>query len=374
MTQRIAIVFGTRPEAIKMAPLAIALKKRPEFETLVCVSAQHRAMLDQVLDIFQLQPDIDLDLMRPNQTLPELTGRVITGVHDALKDFQPHHILVHGDTTTALGAGLAAFYLRAKVGHVEAGLRSFDLQRPWPEEMNRVVVDAFADYMFAPTETARANLLREGRPAEKIFVTGNTGIDALLGSANRLDTDQSLGADVAARLPRAMPGRKLVLVTGHRRESFGGGFERICAALAQLAERPDVQIIYPVHLNPNVQEPVNRLLAGKPGVQLIEPVGYLDFIALMKRAHVILTDSGGVQEEGPALGKPVLVMREVTERPEAVEAGGARLVGTDVSAIVGEVARLFDDAGAYAEASRPRFPYGDGHACGRIADILAASE
>jgi UDP-N-acetylglucosamine 2-epimerase (non-hydrolysing) len=373
MTQRIAIVFGTRPEAIKMAPLAIALKQRAEFETLVCVSAQHRAMLDQVLDIFQLQPDIDLDLMRPNQTLPELTGRVITGVHDALTDFRPHHILVHGDTTTALGAGLAAFYLRAKVGHVEAGLRSFDLQRPWPEEMNRVVVDAFADYMFAPTETARANLLREGRPAGKIFVTGNTGIDALLSSANRLDTDQSLGAEVGARLPAAMAGRKLVLVTGHRRESFGGGFERICAALAQLAERPDVQIIYPVHLNPNVQEPVNRLLAGKAGVQLIEPVGYLDFIALMKRAHVILTDSGGVQEEGPALGKPVLVMREVTERPEAVEAGGATLVGTDVDVIVREVSRLFDDAGAYAEASRPRFPYGDGHACGRIADILASA-
>jgi UDP-N-acetylglucosamine 2-epimerase (non-hydrolysing) len=371
MTQRIALVFGTRPEAIKMAPLAIALKQRAEFETLVCVSAQHRAMLDQVLDIFQLQPDIDLDLMRPNQTLPELTGRVITAVHDALKDFRPDHVLVHGDTTTALGAGLAAFYLQAKVGHVEAGLRSFDLKRPWPEEMNRVVVDAFADRMFAPTETARANLLREGRADGNIFITGNTGIDALLMSARRLDEDHRLSAEVESRLPPAMPGRKLVLVTGHRRESFGGGFERICEALARLADRSDVQIIYPVHLNPNVQEPVKRLLSGRPGVQLIEPVGYLDFIALMKRAHVILTDSGGVQEEGPALGKPVLVMREVTERPEAVEAGGARLVGTDVDVIVAEVARLFDDARAYAEASRPRFPYGDGQACARIADVLA---
>ncbi len=363
---RILSVFGTRPEAIKMAPVIQAMAKAGGLEQRVCVTAQHRDMLDQVLGLFDIRPDYDLDIMRHGQDLTHVTGAVLSGLKPVLDEFRPARVLVHGDTTTTFAAALAAFYRKIPVGHVEAGLRTGDIYAPWPEEMNRKLTDAIADRFFTPTETARQNLLGEGIDGARIVVTGNTVIDALMHVVERLRGDAAVGQRMAARFPFLDPGRRLILVTGHRRENFGGGFENICAALARLGRRPDVQIVYPVHLNPNVRDPVNRLLGDAPGVHLIDPVEYLPFVYLMDRAHVIVTDSGGIQEEAPSLGKPVLVMRARTERPEAVAAGTVKLVGTDTGTIVGECQRLLDDAAAYAAMSRAHNPYGDGQASRRI--------
>ena len=359
-------VFGTRPEAIKMLPVVSALRARPAIGCTVAVTGQHRQMLDQVFAAFGMLPDMDLDLMSPGQTLTDITTRVLDRMTSVLSEIRPSLVLVHGDTTTAMAAALAAFYARIPVGHVEAGLRSHDLARPWPEEYNRVSIDAVADLLFAPTEGAAANLRRESPRERLITVTGNTGIDALLQIAGRVD-DVTL-----ASLPVALDDRKLVLVTGHRRESFGDGFERICDGLARIAEREDVQIVYPVHLNPEVGKVVSARLSGRANVHLIPPVDYPQMVALMTRSHFILTDSGGVQEEGPALGKPVLVMRDVTERPEAVETGVASLVGADADRIATEALRLLDDPAYYASRARAVFPYGDGTAAEKIADAVEA--
>lgn len=365
------VVFGTRPEAIKMAPVVSALKATPGVETLVCVTAQHRQMLDQVLELFGLVPDDDLDLMAPGQTLPDLFSRILTGMSGVLAARRPDLVLVHGDTSTTLATALAAFYARVPVGHVEAGLRTGDLQAPWPEEANRRLTAPLATLHFAPTARSRANLLAEGIPEGQVHVTGNTVIDALLSVVARIDADPALAGGLASRFPWLDPSRKLVLVTGHRRENFGEGFEQMCLAIRDLAGRGDTQVVYPVHLNPNVQAPVNRILGGIGGVQLVEPLDYLPFVYLMSRAHLILTDSGGIQEEAPSLGKPVLVMRDTTERPEAVEAGTVRLVGTDRARIVAEASRLLDDPGAHAAMARAHNPYGDGRSARRIADLVA---
>jgi len=358
----ILIVIGTRPEAIKMLPVVRALRAHPGVKPLVVVTGQHRQMLDLVCEAFGERPDIDLDLMTPGQTLTEITTRVLERMGALYAELEPALVLVHGDTTTAMAAALAAFYARVAVGHVEAGLRSHDLEQPWPEEYNRLSIDAVAKLLFAPTAMAAENLRRESPSTRQIEITGNTGIDALLYIAARIG-DGSLRPE-GVSVPQ---GRRLILVTGHRRESFGGGFDRICDAIARIAERDDVTLVYPVHLNPNVKEVVTRRLYGLGNVQLIPPVGYVEMVALMKAAALILTDSGGIQEEAPALGKPVLVMREVTERPEAVEAGVASLVGTDADLIVSEVSRLLDDQAYYATRARPIFPYGDGKAAERIA-------
>jgi UDP-N-acetylglucosamine 2-epimerase (non-hydrolysing) len=363
---KVLSVFGTRPEAIKMAPLVRLLAATPGIEQAVCVTAQHRQMLDQVLDLFAIRPDFDLDLMRQGQSLTDITTAILGALPPVIAAFRPDRMLVQGDTTTTMAASLSAFYHRVKVGHVEAGLRTRDFDNPWPEEMNRRVADIVADLHFVPTEGARRNLLEERVAPAGIHVTGNTVIDALIDVVGRFEREPQLQASLAARFPFLDPALRLVLVTGHRRESFGPGFERICRAVARLAERPDLQVVYPVHLNPNVQAPVGRILGGKPRVRLIEPQDYLPFVYLMHRAHLILTDSGGVQEEAPSLGKPVLVMRETTERPEAVEAGTVRLVGTDIERIVTEAERLLDDDAAYAAMSRAHNPYGDGHASERI--------
>lgn len=349
-----------------MAPVVGALAAAPGIESRVCVTAQHRRMLDQVLELFEIRPDYDLDVMKDDQDLSHITGAVLNGMKGVLEDFDPHRVLVHGDTTTTLAAALAAFYRRIPVAHVEAGLRTGDIYAPFPEEMNRTLTDAICDLHFAPTETARRNLLAGGAAESGIVVTGNTVIDALFDVTARLGDDSRLRQEMAQRYRFLDDQRRLILVTGHRRENFGPGFENICAALARLAQRPDVEIVYPVHLNPNVVEPVNRLLGGRPAVHLIEPVEYADFVHLMNRAHHVITDSGGIQEEAPSLGKPVLVMRRATERPEAVEAGTVRLVGTDAEAIVAESTRLLDDGAAYAEMSRAHNPYGDGKASRRI--------
>ena len=373
---KILTIFGTRPEAIKMAPVVRALAADPSsFDSRVCVTAQHRRMLDQVLRLFAIQPDHDLDLMRPGQDLTDITANVLIGLRDVLRTERPDLVLVHGDTTTTSAASLAAFYQRIPVGHVEAGLRTGNIHAPWPEEMNRRLTGQIAEWHFAPTERAQANLLREGVEPRRITVTGNTVIDALLEIVQRLRDDQDLRAEVESGFDflASIQGQRLILVTGHRRENFGAGFERICQALARLADRPDVRIVYPVHLNPNVQEPVHRLLGGRDNIHLIEPLDYLPFVALMDRADLLITDSGGVQEEAPSLGKPVLVMRETTERPEAVEAGTVRLVGTDDSAIVREAERLLDDPAAYESMSRAHNPYGDGQAALRILDFLKTS-
>ncbi|WP_460830465.1 non-hydrolyzing UDP-N-acetylglucosamine 2-epimerase [Lysobacter humi (ex Lee et al. 2017)] len=367
--KRVMLAFGTRPEAIKMAPVVEALKACPDIETIVAVTAQHRHMLDQVLELFRIVPDIDLDVMAPNQSLAGLFGRLLQGMTDALQRARPDLLLVHGDTSTTFASALAAFYERVPVGHVEAGLRTGNMEAPWPEEANRRLTAPLARLHFAPTETARANLEAEGI-RDGIHVTGNTVIDALLEVVARIRADATLQAALEARFPFLDPARRLVLVTGHRRENFGDGFQQICLALREIASRPDVQVVYPVHLNPNVQGPVNSLLADVPGIHLIAPQDYLPFVHLMDRAELILTDSGGVQEEAPSLGKPVLVMRETTERPEAVEAGTVRLVGTDRARIVGETGRLLDDPAAYAEMSRAHNPYGDGRAARRIADAI----
>lgn len=360
----VLLIIGTRPEAIKMLPVVRALRGQPGIELLVVNTGQHRQMLDQVFDAFDEKADIDFDLMKPGQSLCDVTTQVLKRMEALIAERGPSLVLVHGDTTTAMAAALAAFYARVPVGHIEAGLRSHDMARPWPEEYNRIAIDAVAELLFAPTEGAAANLRRESPRERAISVTGNTGIDALLFMAERTGDDiPSVSLD---------PSRRLILVTGHRRESFGDGFARICAALARIAERDDVEIVYPVHLNPHVQDAVNTRLSGLGNVRLIPPVGYVEMVALMKRASVVLTDSGGIQEEAPALGKPVLVMREVTERPEAVATGVASLVGTDPDLIVAEVSRLLDDRDHYAGRARPVFPYGDGKAAGRIAATVAS--
>ena len=369
--RRVMVVFGTRPEAIKMAPVVEALKATPGIETLVAVTAQHRQMLDQVLDLFGIVPDDDLDVMAPGQTLPSLFGRILTGMSEVLERRRPDMVLVHGDTSTTLATALAAFYAKVAIGHVEAGLRTGDLQAPWPEEANRRLTAPLTRLHFAPTAQSRANLLAENIADADIHVTGNTVIDALLAVVARIENDAGLAAELAARFPFLSPDKRLVLVTGHRRENFGAGFEQICLALRDLAARDDVQLLYPVHLNPQVQEPVNRILAGVDNVRLIAPQDYLPFVYLMTKAHVILTDSGGIQEEAPSLGKPVLVMRDTTERPEAVEAGTVRLVGTDRARIVAEVTRLLDDEDACREMARAHNPYGDGEAARRIAALIA---
>ena len=368
---KVLTVFGTRPEAIKMAPLVHALAKDPDFEARVCVTAQHREMLDQVLNLFSIVPDYDLNIMRPGQGLTEITCGILQGLKPILEAFRPDVVLVHGDTTTTIAASLAAFYQRIPVGHVEAGLRTGDLSSPWPEEANRTLTGHLAMYHFAPTENSRQNLRRENVDDERIFVTGNTVIDALFWVRDSVMNNPAQYEALAARYPFLDAKKKLVLVTGHRRESFGQGFEQICHALADIAARhDDVQIVYPVHLNPNVSESVNRILGPVENVFLIEPQDYLPFMWLMNHAWLILTDSGGIQEEAPSLGKPVLVMRDTTERPEAVDAGTVKLVGTDRQRIVDEVTLLLNDNEAWQTMSRAHNPYGDGQACGRILHAL----
>lgn len=369
---KILTVFGTRPEAIKMAPLIHALESDIRFESKVCVTAQHREMLDQVLELFQITPDYDLNLMKAGQTLPEVTSRILLELTPVLKKFKPDVVLVHGDTATTFAASLAAYYEQIAVGHVEAGLRTGNIYSPWPEEGNRKLTGALTSYHFAPTENSKQNLLGENYASKSIYVTGNTVIDALLMVKSQIESHGKLSNTLESNFPMLGSDKKLILVTGHRRESFGGGFERICEALAQTAKaHPDVQILYPVHLNPNVQEPVNRILRGIENIHLIEPQQYLPFVYLMNRAHIILTDSGGIQEEAPSLGKPVLVMRDTTERPEAVEAGTVKLVGTDVEKITTSLHELLSNEAAYKAMSHAHNPYGDGKACQRICDILA---
>lgn len=371
MSIKVMLVFGTRPEAIKMAPLALLLGSDDRFDCRICVTGQHREMLDQVLRIFQLKVAYDLGIMRPKQDLSDVTSAILLGMREVFRSFQPDIVLVHGDTATTLSASLASYYHQIPVGHVEAGLRTHNLYSPWPEEANRKLTGALATLHFAPTESAAANLRREGVDHTTIQVTGNTVIDGLLQVVARLREDKELADNIAKDLPALPSDRRMILVTGHRRESFGSGFERICQALSQVAGRfDDVDIIYPVHLNPSVQEPVNRLLAGIPNIHLIPPQEYLPFVYLMDRAHIVLTDSGGVQEEAPSLGKPVLVMRDTTERPEAVDAGTVKLVGTDSDAIVTEIDRLLTDDTEYSRMSFAHNPYGDGEASRRIVSGL----
>ncbi|TVP09763.1 non-hydrolyzing UDP-N-acetylglucosamine 2-epimerase [Shewanella sp. MSW] len=369
--KKVLTVFGTRPEAIKMAPLVYALASDDRFEAKCCVTAQHREMLDQVLELFEIIPDYDLDLMKAGQTLNDITAGIIQKLKLVLQEFKPDVVLVHGDTATTFAASLAAYYEQIAVGHIEAGLRTGNIYSPWPEEANRRLTGVLTKYHFAPTETSKQNLLKENFEPSNITVTGNTVIDALLMVKEKIDSDKELKSTIAEQFPFLDEDKKLILVTGHRRESFGGGFERICEALATVAKmHPDVQILYPMHLNPNVREPVNRILGNVDNTLLIEPQQYLPFIYLMDRAHIILTDSGGIQEEAPSLGKPVLVMRDTTERPEAVEAGTVKLVGTDVNQIVTNLDELLSDADAYQKMSYAHNPYGDGKACQRILEEL----
>ncbi|GFI54257.1 UDP-N-acetylglucosamine 2-epimerase [Alistipes sp.] len=376
-------VFGTRPEAIKMAPLVKELAKHTDrFRSVVCVTGQHRQMLDQVLRIFDIQPDYDLDIMQQGQDLYDVTSRVLLGMRDVLRRARPDIVLVHGDTTTSTAAALAAFYEQIPVGHVEAGLRTHDIYSPWPEEMNRQITGRIATYHFSPTPLSRANLTAEGVADEKIVVTGNTVIDALYMVVDKIKSDESLDAYLGNVLreagydpARLSDGRRMVLITGHRRENFGEGFINMCRAIKHLTERyPEVDFVYPMHLNPNVRKPIHEVfgenLTNLGNMFFIEPLEYLSFVYLMEKADVVLTDSGGIQEEAPGLGKPVLVMRDTTERPEALSAGTVRLVGTDYDRIVGEVSRLLDDESAYEAMSRAVNPYGDGKACGRIIEAL----
>ncbi|CDH08071.1 UDP-N-acetyl glucosamine-2-epimerase [Xenorhabdus bovienii str. oregonense] len=372
---KVLTVFGTRPEAIKMAPLVHALAKDAAFDAKECVTAQHREMLDQVLHLFEITPDFDLNIMKKGQDLTDITCRILEGMKPVLEEFKPDVVLVHGDTATTMATSLAAFYQRIPVGHVEAGLRTGDLYSPWPEEANRKIAGHLAMYHFAPTENSQNNLLKESISESSIFVTGNTVIDALLWVRDRIVSDDALSGQLAKLYPFIDPNKKMILVTGHRRESFGGGFERICEALAQVARaHPEVQVVYPVHLNPNVSEPVKRILHDMDNVILINPQDYLPFVYLMNHAYMILTDSGGIQEEAPSLGKPVLVMRDTTERPEAVDAGTVRLVGTKTQTIVEEVTHLLTDDIAYQQMSRAHNPYGDGQACQRILEALRKNQ
>lgn len=376
---KVLSVFGTRPEAIKMAPLVKALAEDSFFDARVCVTAQHREMLDQVLELFEITPEYDLNLMKAGQDLYDITSGVLLGLRDVLKEFQPDIVLVHGDTATTFAATLAAFYQQIPVGHVEAGLRTGNMYSPWPEEANRVLTGRLAAVNFAPTERNQNALLHEHIAADKITITGNTVIDALQWVVKKIDQSAELQDKVHATLTQAglnteVLAKRYVLVTGHRRENFGEGFENICKALSALATaNPDMHFIYPVHLNPNVQEPVKRLLGGAGNVHLIQPLGYEPFVFLMQQAYLVLTDSGGVQEEAPGLGKPVLVMRDTTERPEAIEAGTVKLVGTDAEVIVSAVQRLIDDAEQYEKMSRAHNPYGDGQASRRILEFLKAN-
>ncbi len=383
MKKKLMLVFGTRPEAIKMAPLVKEFEKHPDkFETIVCVTGQHRQMLDQVLELFDIKPDYDLNIMKQGQDLYDVTARVLTGMRDVLKEAQPDVVLVHGDTTTSTAAALAAFYQQIPVGHVEAGLRTHNIYSPWPEEMNRQITGRIATYNFAPTPLSRDNLLAEGVASDKITVTGNTVIDALYMVVNKIKNDESLDTRLCTELSKAGydvsrldNGRKLVLITGHRRENFGDGFISMCRAIKTLTEKyPDVDFVYPMHLNPNVRKPIHEVfgenLTGLFNMFFIEPLEYLSFVHLMEKSNIVLTDSGGIQEEAPGLGKPVLVMRDTTERPEALSAGTVKLVGTDYNKIVNEVSSLLDDSDHYDAMSKAVNPYGDGLACQRILSEL----
>jgi len=371
---KVLSVFGTRPEAIKIAPVISALANLTHVDSRVCVTAQHRQMLDQVLELFEIKPDYDLNIMKPGQDLTDITSNILLALRPILKEFKPDLLLVHGDTTTTLASALAAYYEKITVGHVEAGLRTGNLYAPWPEEMNRSIVGRITQLHFAPTASAQENLLKEGVDPSKIFVTGNTVIDALLETVNKIEHNSKLNSELKERFNFIDPNKKLITVTGHRRENFGDGFERICQALKVLSERPDVQIVYPVHLNPSVQEPVKRILANSKNVHLIEPLDYLPFVYLMSQSYLIITDSGGVQEEAPSLGKPVLVMRDTTERPEAVTAGTVKLVGTDKQKIIDEANNLLDNETAYNAMARAMNPYGDGKAAQRIQKIIQQFE
>lgn len=363
---RVLSVFGTRPEAIKMAPVVRALARDPDIDARICVTAQHREMLDQVLGLFHVKPDLDLDIMKPGQDLAHITQAVLLGLGDVLDAEKPDRLLVHGDTTTTLAASLAAYYRRIPVGHVEAGLRTGERYAPFPEEINRKLTDGIADMFFAPTEAAADNLRREGADEAGITVTGNTVIDALLQMTDRLRSDAKEREILARQFDYLNEDRRLILVTGHRRENFGAGFERICQALRTLSDREDVEIIYPLHLNPNVREPVRAMLGERRNVHLVAPQEYRPFVYLMDRSHMVITDSGGIQEEAPSLGKPVLVMRDVTERPEAVAAGTVKLVGTAPDVILREAALLLDDEAVYNTMAQAQNPYGDGRASSRI--------
>jgi UDP-N-acetylglucosamine 2-epimerase len=386
MMKRVMLVFGTRPEAIKMAPLVQEFRKHPDqYETLVCVTGQHREMLDQVLNIFGIIPDYDLNIMKPGQDLYDVTARILSGMRDILTRTQPDVLLVHGDTTTSMAVALAAFYQQIPVGHVEAGLRTHNIYSPWPEEMNRQITGRIATYHFSPTPLSRENLLREGIDKSRILVTGNTVIDALYAVVNKMKDDVPLQLSLEKELKAAgydtgrlvtEEGRRLVLITGHRRENFGDGFLHICRAIKMLSEKhPDVDFVYPMHLNPNVRKPIKEIFGEncQSNLFFIEPLEYLSFVYLMEKSHIVLTDSGGIQEEAPGLGKPVLVMRDTTERPEALEAGTVKLVGTDYDKIVSEVSSLLDDAQYYEKMSRAVNPYGDGKACERIVNSFQLS-
>lgn len=378
--KKVLLVFGTRPEAIKMAPLVKAFQKYPkQFETKVCVTAQHRQMLDQVLDFFEIKPDFDLNIMAPNQDLFDITCKVLLGVRDVLKTFNPDIVLVHGDTTTSTATALAAFYSKIKIGHVEAGLRTYNLQSPWPEEMNRQVTDRICDFYFAPTNLSKQNLLNEGIENNKIIVTGNTVIDALLFAIEKIKKDPTLQKELTSTISASgynlrrdnEQERDYILVTGHRRENFGDGFQNICKAIKQIAiQHPELDLVYPVHLNPNVQKPVYELLSDLPNVFLINPLDYLPFIFLMQHCKLVLTDSGGIQEEAPSLGKPVLVLRNTTERPEALDAGTVKLVGTSTDRIVENVENLLTSESLYTTMSKAHNPYGDGKSSLKILKFL----
>lgn len=380
--KKVMLVFGTRPEAIKMCPLVKEFQKRPdEFETIVCVTGQHREMLDQVLQIFNVKPNFDLNIMKQGQDLTDVTARVLTGLRDVFKECRPDVVLVHGDTTTSMAGALAAFYAQIPVGHVEAGLRTHNIYSPWPEEMNRQITGRIAAWNFSPTPLSEKNLLEENVQG-KIYVTGNTVIDALHLVVDRLKNDETLAkeqdeilAQAGYDMARLSGGKKLVLITGHRRENFGDGFIRMVTAMKDLSEKyPDVDFVYPMHLNPNVRKPIHEVFGAdltRPNFFFIEPLQYLEFVHLMSKANIVLTDSGGIQEEAPGLGKPVLVMRDTTERPEALASGTVHLVGTDYNKIVEEVSTLLDDSAAYERMSKAVNPYGDGKACRRIAGILA---
>ncbi|HIM76155.1 MAG TPA: UDP-N-acetylglucosamine 2-epimerase (non-hydrolyzing) [Campylobacterales bacterium] len=372
--KKILLVFGTRPEAIKMAPLVKAFQSDNHFDTKVCVTAQHREMLDQVLEIFEIKPEYDLNLMKQGQDLYDITSNVLLGMKDVLSDFKPDIVLVHGDTTTTSATALAAFYQKIKVGHVEAGLRTGDIYSPWPEEANRQITGVLATYHFAPTTTSQKNLLKENKKRENIIVTGNTVIDALFLALNKIQNNKELETQIIKKINlqyKLDNNKKLIIVTGHRRENFGQGFINICEALKTLAlNNSDIDIVYPVHLNPNVQKPVKEILSDVPNVHLIDPLEYESFLYLMSKSHFIITDSGGVQEEAPSLGKPVLVMRSTTERPEALEAGTVKLVGTNSKKIIKEAQNLLDNPVEYEKMSKAHNPYGDGNACERILKFL----